>query len=230
MIEREFCALLEQYPTAPLVAVNANGLVADMPDSVPRNENPVLKGRSSLDGVPAEEHGRLIAAFDTLLTHGMAQCVLHPPGYAEVTWHGFDLRGRHGVIVGVITAEGEVSTAAAAVDARDMVRAGPPRFATISKNERSFIVGVSGAMSEILGWSTNELLGRRSLDLVHPDDQPLAIDNWMEMLADSRAQQEGQAAPQTQGRVVGLVRDYEQQPPQRPGSQLRGRRDGRHLG
>jgi diguanylate cyclase (GGDEF)-like protein/PAS domain S-box-containing protein len=184
VIEREFRALLEQYPTAPLVAVNANGLVADMPDSVPRSANPVLKGRSSLDGVPAEEHGRLIAAFDTLLTHGMSQCVLHPPGYAEVTWHGFDLRGRHGVIVGVITADGEAPAAAAAVGTRDMVRAGPPRFATIRKDERSFIVGVSGAMSEILGWSADELLGRRSLDFVHPGDHPLAIDNWMEMLAD----------------------------------------------
>jgi diguanylate cyclase (GGDEF)-like protein/PAS domain S-box-containing protein len=183
VIEREFRALLEKYPTAPLVAVTANGLVADMPDSVPRGENPVLKGRSSLDGVPAEEHGCLIAAFDTLLKHGTAQCVLHPPGYAEVTWHGFDLRGPHGVIVGVITADGDVP-AAAAVDTRDMVRAGPPRFATIRKDERSFIVGVSGAMSEILGWSADELLGRRSLDFVHPDDHALAIDNWMEMLVD----------------------------------------------
>jgi diguanylate cyclase (GGDEF)-like protein/PAS domain S-box-containing protein len=183
VIEREFHALLEQFPTAPLVAVNANGLVADMPDSVSRSANPVLKGRSPLDGVPAEEHARLIAAFDALLKHGTAQCVLHPPGYAEVTWHGFDLRGRHGVIVGVITADGEVPAAAAA-DTREMVRAGPPRFATIRKDERSFIVGVSGAMSEILGWSADELLGRRSLDFVHLDDHPLAIDNWMEMLAD----------------------------------------------
>jgi diguanylate cyclase (GGDEF)-like protein/PAS domain S-box-containing protein len=113
----------------------------------------------------------------------MAQCMLHPPGYAEVTWHGFDLRRRHGVIVGVITADGEVPAAAVAADTRNMVRARPPRFATIRKDERSFIVGVSGAMSEILGWSADELLGHRSLDFVHPDDHSLAIDNWMEMLA-----------------------------------------------
>jgi diguanylate cyclase (GGDEF)-like protein/PAS domain S-box-containing protein len=64
-----------------------------------------------------------------------------------------------------------------------MVRVGPPRFATIRKDERGFIVGLSGAMSEILGWGADELLGQRSLDFVHPDDHPLAIDNWMEMLA-----------------------------------------------
>src|SRR5439155_5892193 len=66
-LEREFCALLEQYPTAPLIPVTENGLITDMPDSVPRRENPVLKGRAALDGVPAEDHARLIAAFDTLL-------------------------------------------------------------------------------------------------------------------------------------------------------------------
>src|SRR3954470_22803540 len=181
-LEREFRALLEQYPTAPLVAVTENGLIAEMPDSVPRRENPVLKGRSALDGVPGEEHARLIAAFDTLLNHGMAQCVLHPPGFAEVTWNGFDLRGSHGVIVGVITMDGDAPPTSS-VDTRDMVRVGPPRFATIRKDERSFIVGVSGAVSEILGWSADELLGHRSLDFVHADDHALAIENWMEMLA-----------------------------------------------
>ena len=182
-VEREFRALIEQYPTAPLVPVTENGLIADMPTSLPRLENPVLKGRAALDGVPADDHARLIAAFDTLLKQGMAQCVLHPPGYGEVTWFGFDFRERHGVIVGVITAAGEVPPAASPVDTRDMVRVGAPRFATIRKDGRSFIVDVSDAMSEILGWDAGELLGQRSLEFVHPDDHPLAIDNWMEMLA-----------------------------------------------
>src|SRR5947209_310962 len=176
-VEREFRALIEQYPTAPLVPVTENGLIADMPTSLPRLENPVLKGRAALDGVPADDHARLIAAFDTLLKQGMAQCVLHPPGYGEVTWFGFDFRERHGVIVGVITAAGEVPPAASPVDTRDMVRVGAPRFATIRKDGRSFIVDVSDAMSEILGWDAGELLGQRSLEFVHPDDHPLAIDN-----------------------------------------------------
>src|SRR3954470_20598657 len=182
-LEGEFRALLEQYPTAPLLAVTENGLIADMPDSVPRRENPVLTGRAALDGVPAEDHARLIAAFDTLLKQGTAQCVLHPPGYTEVMWNGFDLRERHGVIVGVIAADDDAPPVASGGDVRDMARVGPPRFATIRKDERSFIVGVSDELSEILGWTADELLGQRSLEFVHPDDHSLAIDNWMEMLA-----------------------------------------------
>jgi diguanylate cyclase (GGDEF)-like protein/PAS domain S-box-containing protein len=182
-VEREFHALLERYPTAPLVPVTEDGLIADMPESVPRKQNPVLKGRSALDGVPAEDHACLIAAFDTLLKQGVAQCVLHPPGYSEVTWNGFDLRERHGVIVGVITADGDAPPAEPSAHTREMVRVGPPRFATIRKDVRSFIVGVSPEMSEILGWSADELVGHRSLEFVHPDDHTLAIENWMEMLA-----------------------------------------------
>lgn len=183
VIEGQLTALLEQDPTAPIIAVTENGLIADMPDSVPRRENPVLTGRAALDGVPAEDHANLIAAFDTLLKQGTSQCLLHPPGYTDVTWHGFDLRERHGVIVGVITAETQPPELDTGKDKRDMVRVGPPRFATIRKDELSFIVGVSDALTEILGWSADDLVGRRSLEIVHPDDHPLAIDNWMDMLA-----------------------------------------------
>ncbi len=183
VVEREFRELQARYPSAPLVAVTAEGLIAKMPDSVPSGENPVLTGRSALDGVPTEDRARLIEAFDRLLRDGMAQCVLHPPGYTEVMWHGFDLRERHGVIVGLLVVDGDAAPASPRVEAREMVRAGPPRFATIKKDERSFVIGVSGEITEILGWSSEEMVGHRSLEFVHPDDHPLALDNWMEMLA-----------------------------------------------
>ena len=58
-----------------------------------------------------------------------------------------------------------------------------PRFATIHKNELSFLVHVDEAIQQILGWEAEEMLGHRSLEFVHPDDHALAIDNWMQMLA-----------------------------------------------
>jgi PAS domain S-box-containing protein len=38
-------------------------------------------------------------------------------------------------------------------------------------------------MTQILGWSSEEMVGRRSTEFMHPEDRALAIDNWMEMLA-----------------------------------------------
>jgi diguanylate cyclase (GGDEF)-like protein/PAS domain S-box-containing protein len=183
VVERELRELQARYPTAPLVAVTANGLIAEMPDSVPRRDNPVLKGRSALDGVPAEDHAHLIEAFDRLLSEGTARCSLHPPGYGEVMWHGFDLRERHGVIVGLLAFDADATPDSPAADAGDMARVGPPRFATIRKDERSFVIGISSGVTAILGWSSEEMVGRRSLEFVHQDDHPLAVDNWMEMLA-----------------------------------------------
>ncbi len=44
------------------------------------------------------------------------------------------------------------------------------------------VVEVDDAVRGMLGWSPGDLIGRRSLDFIHPDDQALAIDSWMQML------------------------------------------------
>lgn len=58
-----------------------------------------------------------------------------------------------------------------------------PRFATLCKDPRSVIVKADEAITRILGWSAQELEGRRSPEILHPEDHALAIDNWMQMLA-----------------------------------------------
>lgn len=179
-LERALCELQERYPRAPLIAVATNGLTVAMPASVPRRENPVLTGGSGLHSVPVEERGILLEAFERVLADGRAECVLHPAAYGEVAWHGFDLRERHGVIVALIGTD--VDTGAVG-GSREMTRMGRPRLATIRKDERGFVTDVGGGIAEILGWAPEEMVGRRSLDFIHPDDHALAIDNWIEMLA-----------------------------------------------
>jgi diguanylate cyclase (GGDEF)-like protein/PAS domain S-box-containing protein len=183
-IESALCALQERYPKAPLLAIDTGGLTVEMPESVPRKENPVLRGGSGINSIPAEDRQSLISAFERVLERGTAECVLHPPAYEEVVWYGFDLRERHGVIVALLGADRDPTPAPPGADSRDMVRMGPPRFATIRKTERAVVSGVSGGITEILGWTAEEMVGRRSLEFVHPDDHELAIDNWMEMLAE----------------------------------------------
>jgi diguanylate cyclase (GGDEF)-like protein/PAS domain S-box-containing protein len=40
---------------------------------------------------------------------------------------------------------------------------------------------IDQATTELLGWSAEELIGRRTVELVHPDDAERAIDGWMAM-------------------------------------------------
>ena len=58
----------------------------------------------------------------------------------------------------------------------------PPRVARAVKDTSAVFTGVDPALSMILGWAPEELIGRRTLELVHPDDRELGIATWMEML------------------------------------------------
>jgi len=57
------------------------------------------------------------------------------------------------------------------------------RVAHMRKNSVSEFLEIDDATTEILGWSAEEMVGRRSLEFIHPDDQEPAIEAWIEMLA-----------------------------------------------
>jgi len=56
------------------------------------------------------------------------------------------------------------------------------RMTRVRKSEVAIIVEVDQMMSEILGWRADDMVGKTSVDFIHPDDQGLAVENWMEML------------------------------------------------
>ena len=72
VVERALYELQDRYPTAPIAAVDATGLIVSMPDSVRSLDNPILTGRSGLDGDSDEDRPRFIATFDRVLSEGMA--------------------------------------------------------------------------------------------------------------------------------------------------------------
>jgi diguanylate cyclase (GGDEF)-like protein/PAS domain S-box-containing protein len=51
------------------------------------------------------------------------------------------------------------------------------------KNAVSELLEIDDATTEILGWPADEMVGHRSLEFIHPDDQEPAIEAWIEMLA-----------------------------------------------
>lgn len=57
------------------------------------------------------------------------------------------------------------------------------RVAHMRKDAVSVFLEIDAATTELLGWSADEMVGRRSLEFIHPDDQEPAIEAWMEMLA-----------------------------------------------
>lgn len=180
-LERALHSLLSVYPEAPVSALSSTGIFVEMPESLNLKQNPVLQGRTGLDGLDGDTRARLLKNWDQILKVGAGRCVFQPPGYPqEVTLFGLDLRETHGVILTML-----VGRDAAVSDQTEIEQPGSsaPRFATVRKTELSIITKIDEAMSEILGWTPAEMEGQRSLEFVHPDDHALAVDNWMQMLA-----------------------------------------------
>ena len=180
-LEQTLQGLLSAYPKAPVAALSSRGIFVEMPDSLNLEQNPVLSGRSGLDGVDRETRDRLMENWDRVLAFGAGRCVFQPPGYPqEVTLFGLDLRERHGVVLTMLVGR----DAAGRREIEDETPLGAaPRFATVCKTELSIVAKIDDATSQILGWSAEEMQGQRWLEFVHPDDHPLAIDNWIHMLA-----------------------------------------------
>jgi diguanylate cyclase (GGDEF)-like protein/PAS domain S-box-containing protein len=181
-LELLLTTVLSLYPESPAAALRQDGVVVEMPESIPLQRNPVLEARSGLDLIVHEDRVRLLSTWDQVLAGGAGRCPVHLAGHPDTTvmFHGLDLRETHGVVLTVFAPTDAVDSPV--LQAREIAKA-TPRFASLSKDERSFIVKIDEAMTQILGWGAEEMVGRRSIEFIHPDDHPLAIENWMEMLA-----------------------------------------------
>jgi diguanylate cyclase (GGDEF)-like protein/PAS domain S-box-containing protein len=179
-LELTLQALLSAYPEAPVSALSSTGIFVDMPESLHLKQNPVLKGRSGLEGLDDDTRQRLVENWDRILATGAGRCVFQPPGYSqEMTLFGLDLREAHGVVLTMLVGR----NSGARIEGAAEPPSSAPRFASVRKSELSIVTVIDEATSEILGWSAAEMQGQRWLEFVHPDDHSLAIDNWMRMLA-----------------------------------------------
>lgn len=53
---------------------------------------------------------------------------------------------------------------------------------TMTRDGSGVIVSVGPGMEQVLGWGAEDLVGRPSTELIHPEDQPAAISTWFSML------------------------------------------------
>jgi diguanylate cyclase (GGDEF)-like protein/PAS domain S-box-containing protein len=181
VLEAALHSLVSAFPDAPMCAFRDDGVMVAMPDSVALQRNRVLEARSGLDLIVTDEAA--LAGWDRLLRLGAAKWPVHPASQPDITLltYGLDLREAHGVLVtlSVFASGDSTDEPPPTLEMPDVT----PRFATLCKDPRSVIVMADEATTRILGWSAQELEGRRSLEIIHPDDHALAIDNWMQMLA-----------------------------------------------
>jgi diguanylate cyclase (GGDEF)-like protein/PAS domain S-box-containing protein len=173
-----------------LVAAFGNeGAFVPMPATVPLHGRPIFEGSSGLDLVDPRDHPHVIAAWDRAKDEPIVSVGVHlvaDPDHTS-TLHVFDLRSEHGVRVLVLEArdtELVVRSFAELAAARRGV-------ARVKRDGVGVFLEVDDALTALLGWQGADLIGRRTTEIVHPDDVERAVEAWMAMRAgsgDGRAQ------------------------------------------
>jgi diguanylate cyclase (GGDEF)-like protein/PAS domain S-box-containing protein len=127
----------------------------------------------------------VVAAWEQARAHGVGFGSVHarsdPDEALSLTF--LDVRERHGVFLAALEtlATDGAGPVPRALDRVPVSRA--PRTATVRKNMFAVVTDVDERTTRMLGWTREQMIGRRSSEFVHPDDQERAIANWMELLA-----------------------------------------------
>ncbi len=152
-----------------------------MPDAVPVSSQRVIEGPfSALDLVTGEDRYAVIDAWDHALLEGAGNTQVHPRNNPDrsIQLQFVDATHRYGVLLGFFIGlpDGDAPEAASSAEL-------VPKTSVIRKDQTAFITRVDEAASAILGWTREELVGRRTLEIIHPDDEERAIANWLDMLS-----------------------------------------------
>ncbi len=177
--------LLADHPDALVLSADSGGLRVPMPDSVPLGHHSILEGRSLLDHVVSEDLALVAKAWYETLEVGLAETPVRLSTAPDqwVMLRFADVRPAHGVLLGIIVPE---TVEGVRVEVGD-VQPSRPRYATLRQDQAAHVLECDEAFTQMFGWTPEDVIGKPSLDLIHPDDQARAIEGWMSMLATRRA-------------------------------------------
>jgi diguanylate cyclase (GGDEF)-like protein/PAS domain S-box-containing protein len=174
--------LLAKHPGARLTATTPTGLPMDVPSEL---IGPSARVRDeSINSIVLADRSAVIVAFASARTNGAAvvDARFFDDPNTFMTLYLVDVRPTYDAVIAVIVAQPErpVPTRGPANEPED----GTPRLARITKSDIAVILTIDEATTKILGWTEEEMVGRTSLDFVHPDDQVLAMESWFDGLAE----------------------------------------------
>ncbi|MFP3907835.1 MAG: PAS domain S-box protein, partial [Acidimicrobiales bacterium] len=179
-IETEFASLIANNAGALVAAVNEDGLFVPMPVSFTIERSRILQARSALDFVVAEDRATVIDAWylakDTGVGHAEVRLAAAPEETTLLDL--FDLTEVHGTYFCVV-----VPPEGAADIRPEAVEGMASRVTWTTKSDRAEFIDMDPGLERMLGWTRDDLMGKPSREFIHDDDQELAIDNWMSMLA-----------------------------------------------
>lgn len=178
-VEQVFARMREQFPVARVFAVGPDGWFVEPTGDFGCEGPAAAGGETALDLVTADSRAAVLAAWARCRSTGAADAVVkltHDPD-ADVTLLFVDLRPSVGTFAVMVIPQ----VFASEIDI-DSGYALAPKLCQIRRDEMSHFVSFDDVATAMFGWVGSELIGRKSIDFIHPDDHERAIDNWLEML------------------------------------------------
>lgn len=170
---------LAAHPDALVAALGADARPVSLPRSLGLNAHRSMGLRSGLDLVAPGDQLLVLDGWERAGQEPIVRLEVHlaPDPDQLVTLHLFDVRPEFGMhIVTLVTPDPEhLLASVAAAGAR------PPVVGSMRKDAVAVILEADSGAAGLLGWSVEDLVGRRTVDLIHPDDVERAIESWMGM-------------------------------------------------
>jgi diguanylate cyclase (GGDEF)-like protein/PAS domain S-box-containing protein len=176
--------LLRQHEGAVVAAIGDDGLFVPLPDGLALGDGHRRTGlRAATDLVERTDRAAVIAAWERAKDAGDTSVEARLRGHdAPATMHIVDARDEFGVFLMVF----DVGDGDSRVDVPEHPPGPEGSRAKVVRSRKdglAVLVDIDPNVSELLGWRVEDMLGVRSLQFIHPDDQDESIAAWFDMLA-----------------------------------------------
>lgn len=184
-LETTLNGLLRAHPTAVVLALDDRATRVPLPDDdqfATCHELPAV-GKTVMDFVEPADRMVVVSCWERARAVGLGQDRVRLTRLTEPV-HSLtiiDARGRHGVWIELLVPQIDRVAAAHTPPRVELPPPSRPRTAVIHKNLSAVIVAIDERMTGLVGWSADDMVGRRSLDFLHPDDHERAVGQWLEM-------------------------------------------------
>jgi diguanylate cyclase (GGDEF)-like protein/PAS domain S-box-containing protein len=219
--DRVLAALLAK-PGVVFAAMATDGTLVPMPASVAVAPDRVLAApgdrASMLEVVVAQDSLKVVTTYERAREHGVALATVrtrsHPDEALTLTF--LDAREEHGVFLGAFDVLEDEDTVGGPQALEGVTISRRPRTATVTKSALAVITDVDERTTGMLGWTREQMVGQRSSEFIHPDDEERALHNWMELLSHQDTQRVRLRHRRTDGTWVWLELENQYVPAEDP--------------
>jgi diguanylate cyclase (GGDEF)-like protein/PAS domain S-box-containing protein len=173
-------SVLASDPRAKAVVFGDDALVVEAPADLPLEDHAILQVRWPLDLVVSKDWSRLVEAWDTAKANGVSAVSLGLASGFDGVIHTFDLRPEYGVWVSVV-----VENAKSVLDQSSALEewVATPRVCRFIVNSTAIITSIDVATQQLLGWTSDQLVGHWVPEFIYSDDRDTSIGTWLHLLS-----------------------------------------------